>query len=145
MAYKIGTHRHTPEIEQELSALSSGAITVSFTPHLIPMNRGILTTAYADLQKQMDSKALHALYQEFYQNEPFVRLLPLGQLPNVRNVRGSNFCDLGVAIDPRTNRAVVVTVIDNLVKGAAGQAIQNMNLMTGYDETEGLKYAGLFP
>lgn len=145
MAYKIGSHRHTPEIEQELSALASGTITISFTPHLIPMNRGILTTAYADLQKHLDSNALHALYQEFYRNEPFVRLLPLGQFPNVRNVRGSNFCDLGVAVDPRTNRAVVVTAIDNLVKGAAGQAIQNMNLMTGLDETAGLKHAGLFP
>jgi N-acetyl-gamma-glutamyl-phosphate reductase len=145
MAYKIGTHRHTPEIEQELSALASGAITVSFTPHLIPMNRGILTTAYADLLLQADSKVLHALYHEFYKNEPFVRILPLGQFPNVRNVRGSNFCDLGVCVDARTNRAVVVTAIDNLVKGAAGQAIHNMNLMMGFAETEGLQSAGLFP
>jgi N-acetyl-gamma-glutamyl-phosphate reductase len=145
MAYKIGTHRHTPEIEQELSSLSGGTITVSFTPHLIPMNRGILTTIYGGLQKQMDTGQVHALYQAFYANEPFVRLLPLGQYPNVRNVRGSNFCDIGVYADPRTGRVIVVTAIDNLVKGAAGQAIQNMNLMAGFDETEGLKCAGMFP
>jgi N-acetyl-gamma-glutamyl-phosphate reductase len=145
MAYKIGTHRHTPEIEQELSALAGGAVTVSFTPHLIPMNRGILTTIYARFTHETNAAQLHALYGTFYHNEPFVRLLPLGQFPNVRNVRGSNFCDIGVYADPRTGRAVVVTAIDNLVKGASGQAVQNMNLMTGFDETEGLKFAGLFP
>lgn len=145
MAYKIGTHRHLPEIEQELSALSGGKVAVSFTPHLVPMNRGIFTTAYAALQKQANIDQVHSLYQEFYKNEPFVRLLPIGQFPNVRNVRGSNFCDIGVYADPRTDRAVVVTAIDNLVKGAAGQAIQNMNLMMGFDEAEGLTFAGLFP
>ncbi len=145
MAYKVGTHRHTPEIEQELSALAGKQITVSFTPHLVPMNRGILTTAYAKLATQMDTAQVHSLYQELYHNEPFVRLLPAGQFPNVRNVRGSNFCDIGVYSDPRTGRAVVVAAIDNLVKGASGQAIQNMNLMMGFEETEGLKFAGLFP
>lgn len=144
-AYNIGAHRHTPEIEQELSALYGGTITVSFTPHLIPMNRGILTTIYGALQKQMDTGQVHALYQTFYKNEPFVRILPPGQYPNVRNVRGSNFCDIGVYSDPRTGRVIVVTAIDNLVKGAAGQAIQNMNLMMGFEETEGLKSAGMFP
>jgi N-acetyl-gamma-glutamyl-phosphate reductase len=88
---------------------------------------------------------LHARYREFYQHEPFVRLLPAGEFPNVRNVRGSNFCDIGVYADPRTGRAVVVTAIDNLVKGASGQAVQNMNLMMGFDETAGLAFAGLFP
>ena len=145
MAYKIGTHRHTPEIEQELSLLAGKQITLSFTPHLVPMNRGILTTIYATLTTDMDTARLHARYREFYEQAPFVRLLPVGELPNVRNVRGSNFCDMGVTVDPRTGRAVVVTAIDNLVKGAAGQAIQNMNLMMGFDETEGLKFAGLFP
>jgi N-acetyl-gamma-glutamyl-phosphate reductase len=145
MAYKIGTHRHTPEIEQELSALAGGAVTVSFTPHLIPMNRGILTTIYARFTQGTNTAQLHTLYETFYHNEPFVRLLPLGQFPNVRNVRGSNFCDIGVYADPRTGRAVVVTAIDNLVKGASGQAVHNMNLMMGFDETEGLKFAGLFP
>jgi N-acetyl-gamma-glutamyl-phosphate reductase len=144
-AYKIGTHRHTPEIEQELGALAGTSVTLSFTPHLIPMNRGILTTFYASLSGPADTAGLHALYRDFYRKEPFVRVLPVGQFPNVRNVRGSNFCDLGVYADPRTGRAVVVTVIDNLVKGASGQAIQNMNLMLGFDETEGLKAAGLFP
>ena len=144
-AYKVGTHRHTPEIEQELSALAGAKITVSFTPHLVPMNRGLLTTIYATARKLAAIDEAYALYHEFYQDEPFVRLLPPGQFPNVRNVRGSNFCDIGIAVDPRTNRIVVVTAIDNLVKGAAGQAIQNMNLMMGFDETAGLKCAGLFP
>jgi N-acetyl-gamma-glutamyl-phosphate reductase len=145
MAYKIGTHRHTPEIEQELSALAGQPVTVSFTPHLIPMNRGILTTIYARLTEKTDTAMLHARYQEFYKHELFVRVLPLGQSPNVRNVRGSNFCDIGVTADPRTGRAVVVSAIDNLVKGAAGQAIQNMNLMMGFEEATGLANAGLFP
>src|SRR5574341_75172 len=145
MAYKVGTHRHTPEIEQELSRLAGAPIVLSFTPHLVPMNRGILTTAYARQTSPEDTARLHARYEEFYQREPFVRLLPAGQFPNVRNVRGSNFCDIGVYADPRTGRAVVVTAIDNLVKGASGQAVQNMNLMMGCDETAGLKFAGMFP
>jgi len=145
MAYKIGTHRHTPEIEQELSALANQPVTVSFTPHLIPMNRGILTTIYARLKENADTIKLHAQYREFYRQEPFVRVLPLGQQPNVRNVRGSNFCDIGVTADPRSGRAIVVSAIDNLVKGAAGQAVQNMNLMMSFEETTGLANAGLFP
>ena len=145
MAYKIGTHRHTPEIEQELSKLAGEQVTVNFTPHLVPMNRGILTTIYANLHARTDTDTLHGLYREFYEDEPFVRVLPAGQFPNVSNVRGSNFCDIGVYADARTGRAVIVTAIDNLVKGASGQAVQNMNLMTGYQETEGLKFAGLFP
>jgi N-acetyl-gamma-glutamyl-phosphate reductase len=145
MAYKVGTHRHTPEIEQELSYLAGASVVLSFTPHLVPMTRGILSTIYAKLSVPADTGALHAVFQEFYRNEPFVRLLPLGQFPNVRNVRGSNFCDIGVHADGRTGRAVIVTAIDNLVKGASGQAVQNMNLMMGYEETAGLKFAGLFP
>ncbi len=145
MAYKVGTHRHTPEIEQELSQLGGARITVSFTPHLVPMNRGILTTSYAKLGMQTDTGRLLSLYREFYKNEPFVRVLPAGQFPNVRNVRGSNFCDIGVYVDARTHGVVVVTAIDNLVKGASGQAVQNMNLMMGFEETAGLKLAGLFP
>jgi N-acetyl-gamma-glutamyl-phosphate reductase len=145
MAYKIGTHRHTPEIEQELTALAGQSVRVSFTPHLIPMNRGILTTIYATLNAAVDTSQVHALYHEFYRNEPFVRLLAHGEFPNVRNVRGSNFCDIGVYADRRTGRAVVVSAIDNLVKGASGQAIQNMNLMMGFHETDGIKVAGMFP
>jgi N-acetyl-gamma-glutamyl-phosphate reductase len=144
-AYKIGTHRHTPEIEQELGGIAGRTVTVTFTPHLVPMNRGILTTSYARFIREADAARLHGLYREFYQHEPFVRLLPAGQFPNVRNVRGSNFCDIGVYADSRTNGAVVVSAIDNLVKGAAGQAVQNMNLAMGFEETEGLKFAGLFP
>lgn len=145
MAYKVGTHRHTPEIEQELSLIAGVVVTLSFTPHLVPMNRGILSTIYAKLTAQIDTERLHAAYHSFYENEPFVRVLPPGQFPNVRNVRGSNFCDIGVHADGRTGRAVVVTAIDNLVKGASGQAVQNMNLMMGFEETMGLKFAGLFP
>ncbi len=145
MAYKVGTHRHTPEIEQELSRLAGTRVTVSFTPHLVPMNRGILTTLYARLAVGADTAALHALYEEYYRGEPFVRVLPVGRFPNVANVRGANFCDIGVYADARTGRAVVVTAIDNLVKGASGQAVQNMNIMTGYEETAGLRFAGLFP
>jgi N-acetyl-gamma-glutamyl-phosphate reductase len=145
MAYKVGTHRHTPEIEQELSLLAGASVVLSFTPHLVPMTRGLLSTIYAKFAGPADTGTLHAVFQEFYRNEPFVRLLPLGQFPNVRNVRGSNFCDIGVHADGRTGRAVIVTAIDNLVKGASGQAVQNMNLMMGYEETMGLKFAGLFP
>ena len=145
MAYKVGSHRHTPEIEQEISVLAGAAVTLSFTPHLVPMNRGILSTIYGKLASPIDTEQLHAAYQAFYKNEPFVRVLPPGQFPNVRNVRGSNFCDIGVHADGRTGRAVIVTAIDNLVKGASGQAVQNMNLMMGFAETAGLKFAGLFP
>jgi len=145
MAYKVGAHRHTPEIEQELSLLADGQVTISFTPHLVPMNRGILSTIYAKLSVPADTGKLHAVFQDFYRSETFVRVLPLGQFPNVRNVRGSNFCDIGVHADGRTGRAVIVTAIDNLVKGASGQAVQNMNLMMGFEETAGLKFAGLFP
>lgn len=145
MAYKVGTHRHTPEIEQEVSLVAGATVTLSFTPHLVPMNRGILSTIYAKLTSSIDTVRLHAAYHMFYEKEPFVRVLPPGQFPNVRNVRGSNFCDIGVYADDRTGRAIIVTVIDNLVKGASGQAVQNMNLMMGFAETTGLKFAGLFP
>jgi N-acetyl-gamma-glutamyl-phosphate reductase len=145
MAYKIGTHRHTPEIEQELAILAGKKVTISFTPHLVPMNRGILTTIYAKQLSPSNTEKIHALYQDFYKDAPFVRVLPVGQFPNVRNVRGSNFCDIGVYADQRTGRAVVVTAIDNLVKGASGQAIQNMNLMMGFNEAEGLWVAGVSP
>jgi N-acetyl-gamma-glutamyl-phosphate reductase len=145
MAYKVGTHRHTPEIEQEVSRIAGTPVTVSFTPHLVPMNRGILTTIYAKLASPLDTAALHGRYREFYTNEPFVRVLPPGQFPNVRNVRGSNFCDIGLYADQRTGRAVIVTAIDNLVKGASGQAVQNMNILMGFEETAGLRTAALFP
>ena len=145
MAYKVGSHRHTPEIEQELSLIAGTQVTLSFTPHLVPMNRGILTTIYGRLTGSVDTDSLHAVFAAFYRKEPFIRVLPVGQFPNVRNVRGSNFCDIGVHADGRTGRVVIVTAIDNLVKGASGQAVQNMNIMMGFEENAGLRFAGLCP
>jgi N-acetyl-gamma-glutamyl-phosphate reductase len=144
-AYGLPRHRHTPEIEQTLSAVAGAPVIISFTPHLVPANRGILSTCYASLVGQVSPAELLALYQQEYKAEPFVRVLPAGALPNIGQVRGSNFCDIGLAVDPRTNRVIVVAAIDNLVKGAAGQAVQNMNLMLGCAEDTGLKGAPLFP
>jgi len=145
-AYKVGgTHRHLPEIEQELSALSKGDITISFTPHLLPIARGILSTVYADLTSDISENNIRKLYRTMYENEPFVRIVPEGTFPATQHVRGSNFCDIGFTIDERTNRIIVISAIDNIVKGAAGQAVHNMNLMCGIDETTGLEGAPFFP
>ncbi len=144
-AYKIFVHRHTPEIEQELSLLAQKKITVAFVPHLIPMDRGILTTLYVQLTKKMKTEELLNAFQECYEGEPFVRIYPKGKLPNTKDVRGSNFCDIGAVVSEADGRAVVVTAIDNLVKGASGEAIQNMNIMLGYPETMGLDVVPLFP
>lgn len=144
-AYGIASHRHTPEIEQELSLLAGFEVRVSFTPHLLPVNRGILSTCYATMIKIQSTADLLEVYQQRYKEERFVRLLPEGELPNIAHVRGTNFCDIGVATDPRTGRVIVVSVIDNLVKGAAGQAIQNMNVMFGFNEALGLGIVPLFP
>lgn len=144
-AYGVGKHRHTPEIEQTLSALAGTPVVVSFTPHLLPVNRGILSTCYATLTTPTTTEDLLGLFDGFYQNEPFVRVHPPGSLPNVAYVRGSNYCDLGLVCDPRTNRIIVVATIDNLVKGAAGQAVQNMNLLLGLDESAGLGVIPLYP
>ncbi|HER62396.1 MAG TPA: N-acetyl-gamma-glutamyl-phosphate reductase [Desulfobacteraceae bacterium] len=143
-AYGVGNHRHTPEIEQTLSELAGRSVTVNFTPHLLPVNRGILSTCYASSTVQQGSDLVE-LFQDFYRDEPFVRIHPQGQFPDVAYVRGSNFCNIGVHVDPRTGRVIVVSVIDNLVKGAAGQAVQNMNLMIGEKETLGLEALPLFP
>ncbi len=137
-AYGIGTHRHTPEIEQELSVIAGKDIILSFTPHLIPMNRGILTTVYASLTKDISSNEIVDLYKNFYKDEKFIRIYPDGSLPETRFVRNSNFVDIGIKTDPRTNRVIIVGVIDNLIKGAAGQAVQNMNIMFGINEDSGL-------
>lgn len=137
-AYKVGEHRHTPEIEQEVSRLAGEEVAVSFTPHLIPIDRGILSTLYAKLKDPMDGAALHKLYEDFYQGEPFIRIRPLGRFPSTQDVRMTNYCDIGVHYDPRTGRAVILSALDNLTKGASGQAIQNMNLMMGFEETAGL-------
>lgn len=144
-AYGLPRHRHTPEIEQTLGAVAGQPVVVSFTPHLLPVNRGILSTCYAALYRSHSQAELLGLYREYFQGEPFVRVLPEGRLPNISQVRGSNFCDLGVIVDPRTRRVIVVAAIDNLVKGAAGQAVQNMNLMLGLEEGTGLRGAAIVP
>lgn len=144
-AYGLPRHRHTPEIEQTLSLVSGKAVTISFTPHLLPVNRGILSTCYASLVGPTSLDELHDLYLRRYCAETFIRVLPKGHLPNIAQVTGSNFCDIGLAVDDRTGRVIAVAVIDNLVKGAAGQAIQNMNLMLGLPEKMGLMTAPYFP
>ncbi len=144
-AYGIASHRHTPEIEQTLSDLSGEPIQVSFTPHLLPVDRGILSTIYASQTKGYSTSELLDIFKIRYAKEPFVRILPEGQLPNIAYVRGTNLCDIGLVADQRTGRVIVVSVIDNLCKGAAGQAIQNFNLISGIDELSGLSAAPLFP
>lgn len=145
-AYGVGgAHRHTPEIEQELSLLAGDPLKITFTPHLLPMDRGILSTIYASPKKRISTEILVALYREFYAGEPFVRVLAEGNLPSTAFVRGSNFCDIAPLVDPRTGRIIVVSAIDNLVKGASGQAVQNMNLVCGFPETMGLDGLALFP
>jgi len=144
-AYKICAHRHIPEIDQELGLLAGTDITVSFVPHLIPANRGILSTIYATLQKDVSASDLVDLYKKFYKDEIFVRIYDEGTYPNISSVRGSNYCDIGLALDGRTGRVVIIAAIDNLIKGAAGQAVQNMNLMCGFPEEMGLNLVSLFP
>lgn len=149
-AYAVATHRHTPEIEQELSLthtkrMQSAGVTVSFTPHLVPMNRGILVTLYAKLKSGITQSEIEEAYQVCYKNERFVRLLPYQTFPETRWVKGSNYCDIGFAIDRRTERIVACGALDNLVKGAAGQAVQNMNIVFGIDEWTGLDEIPAFP
>ncbi|MFP4127124.1 MAG: N-acetyl-gamma-glutamyl-phosphate reductase [Alphaproteobacteria bacterium] len=144
-AYGIGTHRHLPEIEQGLSEAAGEAVRVSFTPHLVPMSRGILTTMYVRLAAGADRGTLEQVLAETYAGEPFVRLRPAAQPPSTREVRGTNLCLMSVHDDRLHGHAVIVAVIDNLVKGAAGQALQNLNLMLGLDETAGLGAAAVFP
>jgi N-acetyl-gamma-glutamyl-phosphate reductase len=143
--YGVGNHRHTPEIEQELSKLAGEAVTVSFTPHLLPMTRGILTTIYATLTASFDEKDLRQIYTDFYRQEPFVHVLPSGEWPHTKWTYGANYCYLGLTVDRRTGRLIVAAAIDNLVKGASGQAVQNMNLVCGFSETTGLEFAGIYP
>lgn len=144
-AYKAGEHRHTPEIEQTLSYMADEPVRITFVPHLLPINRGIITTIYADLKQNVALKELYSLYQLTYGAEKFVRVLPLGQYADVRFVQYSNFCDISLHMDERNSRVIITAAIDNMVKGAAGQAIQNMNLMAGFDEDCGLtSLAGSF-
>ncbi len=144
-AYKIAGHRHTPEIEEQLSYGAGKNIVLQFTPHLVPMNRGILATSYASLKKPVDFKEVKAVYEKYYGDEFFVRLCKENVFPETKWVVGSNFCDIGFAIDQRTNRIVVVSALDNLCKGAATQAVQNMNLLFGLEEKTGIDYIPVFP
>ena len=138
-AYKVACHRHTPEIEQSLSNISLSNIKVTFVPHLLPVNRGILATCYAQLTSHANIENILTSYHEAYDNEYFIRLLPEGVEANIKNVRYSNFCDISLHIDIRTDTFIAISAIDNMVKGAAGQAVQNMNLAFGLEETAGLK------
>lgn len=144
-AYGVAGHRHTPEIEEQLSYAAGKPVTISFTPHLVPMNRGILVTAYASLVKDATTEEVKAIYDKYYQNEYFVRVLEPGLPPETRWVEGSNFADVSFKLDPRTKRVVMMGAIDNMVKGAAGQAMQNMNLLFGLPENTGLKQIPVFP
>jgi len=144
-AYAVARHRHTPEIEQELSGLAGRDVLVAFTPHLAPFTRGILTTLHVTLNSRCPVAAVLEAYREYYWGRPFVQVLPEGEFPETKHVAGSNFCHIGVAVEPRTGRGVVVTAIDNLVKGASGQAVQCLNLMAGWDEATGLRLPALYP
>ncbi|WP_419664017.1 ArgC: N-acetyl-gamma-glutamyl-phosphate reductase [Desulfosarcina variabilis str. Montpellier] len=137
-AYKVGAHRHTPEIEEKLSQAAESPVAITFVPHLLPMTRGMESTIYAQLTQGTGVQQITACLNDFYQGRSFVRLLGEGGVPNTLNVKGTNFCDIGWTVDPGTGRLILLSVIDNLVKGAAGQAVQNMNLMFGFDEKAGL-------
>ncbi len=144
-AYKVTEHRHTPEIEQELTFLAGKKISLTFTPHLVPMKRGILSTIYATLAQPISEREIYGAYEQFYRNEKFVRLRPGDLLPSTADVWGSNYCDIGFKVDQRNNRLIIISAIDNLVKGASGQAVQNMNLMLGWEESLGLEVIPLYP
>ena len=144
-AYAVGSHRHTPEIEEQLGYAANETVKLSFTPHLVPMNRGILVTEYASLKKEVTKAEIREIYETYYGKEPFIRILDDGVCPETKWVEGSNYVDIGFQIDPRTNRMILMGAIDNLVKGAAGQAVQNMNLLFGYKEQEGLELIPMFP
>ncbi|MBX6394579.1 MAG: N-acetyl-gamma-glutamyl-phosphate reductase, partial [Alicyclobacillaceae bacterium] len=147
-AYKVTVHQHTPEIEYHLSGIGGRPALVSFTAHLVPMNRGILVTAYGTLTpewREAGPADLWKVYEETYAGAPFVRVRPVGEWPQTKEVQGTNFCDIGVTIEARTGRMIAVSVIDNLVKGAAGQAVQNLNVMMGWPEDTGLSLVPLYP
>ena len=137
-AYKVASHRHTPEIEQTLSRLSGEKVTVTFVPHLLPVNRGILATCYADLKDGVTYEQIREVYEDYYRDEFFVRVLPDGMCADIHNIKYSNFCDISVHVDTRANKLIACAAIDNMVKGAAGQAVQNMNIIFGLDEKTGL-------
>ncbi|HLR18867.1 MAG TPA: N-acetyl-gamma-glutamyl-phosphate reductase [Staphylococcus sp.] len=144
-AYAIGKHKHKPEIEQYVSRLAQEDIKVVFTPHLVPMTRGILSTIYVKLNQQSTNESLHATFKKYYDDKPFVRIRDIGNYPKTKEVYGSNYCDIGIYVDEDNQTAIIVSVIDNLVKGASGQAIQNLNLMYGLNETTGLTQLPVYP
>ena len=144
-AYKVASHRHTPEIEEQLSIAAGQDIVLNFTPHLIPMDRGILATCYATLNKKYTYEDIRKAYEKHYGNEHFIRLTKEGVFPETKWVKGSNFVDIGFTVDERTNRVIVIGALDNLFKGAAGQAVQNMNIIMGIEETTGIDYVPIFP
>ena len=144
-AYGVASHRHTPEIEEQLGYASGEEVLINFTPHLVPMNRGILATEYAKLKKEVTYEEVKAVYDKYYKDEKFIRVLDKDVCPETKWVEGSNYVDINFRIDPRTNRIIMMGAIDNLVKGAAGQAIQNMNIMFGLPEYEGLDLVPMFP
>jgi N-acetyl-gamma-glutamyl-phosphate reductase len=143
-AYKVASHRHTPEMEQELGTWGA-SVQVTFSPHLIPITRGILSTCYATLTQSLTAAQIHALYSDFYADEPFVRVLPLGQMPTTKAVSGTNRCDIGLVVDERMGRLIAVAAIDNLIKGLSGAALQCLNLLCGYEETLGLPTMSVWP
>lgn len=143
--YKIGKHQHIPEIEQYLSSVAGEKVITTFTTHLIPMTRGLICTMYAELREDINTEKLIELYQSYYKEKPFIRVLPENQFPQTKAVQGSNFCDIGLYVYKRTNQVIIASAIDNLVKGASGQAIQNANLMNGWDEDLGLSVVPMYP
>ncbi|WNQ11612.1 N-acetyl-gamma-glutamyl-phosphate reductase [Paenibacillus aurantius] len=145
LAYKVNKHQHIPEIEQVLSREAGQEVITTFTTHLVPMTRGIQSTIYATVKGKRSDEDFLELYREFYKGRPFVRIRPKGKVPGTKEVWGSNYCDIGFSVDDRTGRVTIVSVIDNVVKGAAGQAVQNLNLMMGWDEATGLAFTPVYP
>lgn len=144
-AYQLGKHKHIPEIEQILSEKSNDSININFTPHIVPMTRGMMVTIYTDLSVEVSQRQVEEVYENFYQNHSFVRIRKTGQIPSTKEVYGSNYCDLGFHVDKRTNKLIIVSVIDNLMKGASGQAIQNLNIISGWDQQTGLNHVPIYP
>lgn len=143
--YKVNKHQHIPEIEQQLLDWNNDIKPITFSTHLLPINRGIMSTIYVSLKEEYTTSDIHELYEEAYKNHPFVRVRPLGHFPMIKEVSGSNYCDIGIDVDERTGRLTIISVIDNLMKGAAGQAVQNANIMSGLHETTGLNFLPLYP
>jgi N-acetyl-gamma-glutamyl-phosphate reductase len=136
----VGNHRHTPEINEVLSGAAGQTVSLTFVPHLVPVTRGMVSTIYAQIREGVDEKQLRDTFNEWYGKEPFIRLLPAGKFPNMSHIKGTNYCDIGFHLEPESGRLVVVSAIDNLLKGAAGQAVQNMNIMFSIDEKAGLDW-----